>query len=63
MRTHAIERTSPKGEGQDFVGTCIMCGRRGLRGRAALEECNNPSEMPDAEVWRRVVRGPSAQSE
>lgn len=63
MKTHAIERTSPKGEGQEFLGTCIMCGRKNLRGSAALEECDNPSGMPDAEVWRRVIDGPAAQSE
>lgn len=27
---HAIIRTSPKGEGQKFIGTCSRCGKTGL---------------------------------
>lgn len=42
MRTHVIERTSPKGPGQRFEGKCILCGLEDLPASAALEECGNP---------------------
>lgn len=41
MRTHSLERTSPKGE--DFVGRCVLCGAKGLPMKAALERCENPT--------------------
>lgn len=39
-RFHSIERTSPKGEGQKFIGTCRLCGRSGL----TLADMNEPCE-------------------
>lgn len=42
MIHHAIERTSPKGRGWEFVGTCRLCGTPNLPARAALLECPNP---------------------
>lgn len=38
---HHIERTSPKGVGQPFIGTCRLCGMTGLKASAALEDCEN----------------------
>ncbi len=38
---HHIERTSPKGPGQPFIGTCRLCGLTGLKASAALEDCEN----------------------
>jgi hypothetical protein len=37
--THALTRTSLKGEGQRFIGRCAKCGKEGLDVGAALEEC------------------------
>jgi len=37
MNTHAIKRTSPKG--QDFMGRCIYCGSTELKAMAAKEPC------------------------
>ena len=38
--THAIERTSPKGE--LFVGTCLLCGEEGLTMADVHKPCRNP---------------------
>lgn len=40
-RTHAIERTSPKGPNTTFVGTCWQCGKTGLTAADALKPCEN----------------------
>ena len=40
METHAIYRTSPKGPGQKFIGTCKKCGRTGLK----ISDMNDPCE-------------------
>lgn len=37
--SHAIERTSPKGKGQKFIGRCIKCGEENLPMQAALQTC------------------------
>lgn len=37
--SHAIIRTSPKGEGQKFIGRCTKCGKEGLHMSAALDDC------------------------
>lgn len=39
VRHHALVRTSPKGKGQKFIGTCMYCGAKGLGPRAAHEPC------------------------
>lgn len=41
MRYHVVNRTSQKGVGQPFIGTCALCGKTGLRASAALEFCEN----------------------
>ena len=61
---HVLERTSPKGEGQQFVGTCIRCGCQGLGERAVFEECDNVSGMTYEEALRNVlVRALSSDGE
>lgn len=37
--THALERTSAKGEGIAFVGRCVKCGEHGLSMRHANQPC------------------------
>jgi hypothetical protein len=37
--SHAIERTSPTGEGFLFVGRCMKCGTEGLMKKDALNPC------------------------
>jgi hypothetical protein len=40
--THLIERTSPKGPGEKFIGTCRLCGQIGLTMKDVFEPCPNP---------------------
>jgi hypothetical protein len=52
---HHIERTSPKG--QDFIGTCRLCGMRGLKANAALEDCENPRGLTIEEAMLESIIG------
>lgn len=54
-RTHILERTSPKGEGEVFIGKCTWCGRENLPSSAALERCIIPS-MDDKSIKVPPVR-------
>lgn len=38
---HAIIRTSPKGEGQEFIGTCMNCGAENLTFADMNKYCEN----------------------
>jgi hypothetical protein len=53
---HHIERTSPKG--QDFIGTCILCGKPNLPAKAALEDCENVRGLTVEQAMCEVVQGP-----
>jgi hypothetical protein len=59
VRYHAIERTSPKGPGQPFIGTCWQCGMTGLKASDALKECENPANLTQDESVLRAI-DPSA---
>lgn len=48
--SHALERTSPRGKGQKFVGRCVKCGRENLLSGAALEDCPADGLMSDEEA-------------
>lgn len=52
---HHINRTSPKG--QDFVGTCYLCGKQNLRAKDALEDCDNIRGLTDEEALVEAVTG------
>lgn len=54
---HVIERTSPRGKGQEFIGTCRLCGTPNLRMTSVLEDCPNQRGLPYAEALVEVVRG------
>ncbi len=56
---HALERTSPKGPGQKFIGRCIRCGMTGLPSSAVFDECKNTAEMTSDEALLAAVRGPA----
>lgn len=62
MGTHALERTSPKGEGQKFIGTCFKCGRTGLAESAVFEECDNPSGMTEEQALLTAIAGPEKEA-
>lgn len=46
---HAIERTSPKGQGSKYVGTCWQCGKTGLTLVDAREPCENIAALTEDE--------------
>ena len=46
---HVIERTSPKGPGQKFIGTCRLCGKTGLT-FADREPCPNPRGLTEEQA-------------
>ena len=52
--THAIERTSPKG--QKFIGQCIKCGQTGLGLSAALAPCPADELMSDEAALLHLLK-------
>jgi len=55
-RTHAIERTSPKG--QKFIGACWQCGQTGLTLADAQKPCENIAALTEEESMIMAVQGP-----
>ena len=57
---HHIERTSPKGKGQKFIGTCRLCGATGLTFEDAAKPCPNPRGLtPDESLLEAIDPPPS----
>jgi hypothetical protein len=54
---HHVERTSPKGPGSPFIGTCRLCGKTGLRASAALEDCENVRGLTTEEALVEAITG------
>jgi hypothetical protein len=54
---HHVERTSPKGHGQTFIGTCRLCGKSGLEASAVLEDCENVRGLSVEEALIETVTG------
>jgi hypothetical protein len=54
---HYVERTSPKGPGSNFIGTCRLCGKENLKASAALEDCENTRGLSVEEAWEEVLLG------
>ena len=52
---HHVERTSPKG--QDFIGTCRLCGMTNLKASAALEDCENVRGLTAEQALIEAIRG------
>lgn len=57
-RFHAIERTSPKGPGQKFIGTCSLCGKPGLTFADMNEPCENVRGLTQDEALIEAIEGP-----
>lgn len=57
---HSIARTSPKGRGQEFIGTCVLCGKQGLRltPEDMKEDCPNLRGLTRDEAVMEAVKGP-----
>ena len=56
---HAIERTSPKGPGQKFIGRCVKCGRDGLGLSAPFQDCPADDLMSDEAALLHLVEPPA----
>lgn len=54
---HHVERTSPKGPGSQFVGTCRLCGKDGLKASAALEDCENVRGLTVEQALVETITG------
>jgi hypothetical protein len=55
---HSLERTSPKGEGSPFRGTCRLCGKQDLPAEAVFDYCENPRNLTTGETLLESVLGP-----
>jgi hypothetical protein len=51
---HCTSRTSPFGE--DYIGTCLLCGKTGLS-IDNMEECENPKGLAQGEALVEVIEG------
>lgn len=61
-RMHAVNRTSPKG--QDFRGTCALCGQENMTMRDAMQtECLNWRGLSQDEALSEVIEGRGTLSE
>jgi hypothetical protein len=45
--SHALERTSPKGKGQEFIGYCTKCGKQDLPMSAVQDDCPMDTVVSD----------------
>lgn len=54
---HYVERTSPKGPGMPFIGTCRLCGKPDLPASAALEDCENVRGLTAEEALVETISG------
>jgi hypothetical protein len=55
---HSIRRTSPKGRGQEFIGTCVLCGTPNLPAKACFEECPNQRGLSEDDALIEAIKGP-----
>lgn len=59
---HHVERTSPKGPGMPFIGTCRLCGMTGLKASAALEDCENVRGLSVEAALVEIISPPGEES-
>lgn len=52
-RHHSLTRTSPLGE--NFVGTCTLCGKPNLTVANMMEVCENPFGATTEEVLTQAL--------
>lgn len=50
MMAHALTRTSPKGPGEKFIGTCMKCGQTGIPLSSIEDRCENPANLTQEET-------------
>jgi hypothetical protein len=61
--SHAIERTSPKGPGQKFIGRCVKCGRDGLGIGDGLKDCPADAVMSDEAALLSLIEPPASKGD
>lgn len=54
-KRHSIQRTSPKG--QDFVGTCSLCGTPNLTFANIHDECSNQRKLTEEDAVMEAITG------
>ena len=59
-RYHSLRRTSPKGPGQPFIGTCTLCGTPNLPASAVHEECPNQRGLTCDEALIEAIDPPQS---
>lgn len=52
---HVLERTSPKGPGQKFIGVCTRCGEKDLPMSAVHQECANIRGVSDDDALVEAI--------
>ena len=52
---HALTRTSPKGAGQTFIGTCTQCGEQNLPASAVQQDCPNVRGLSEEDALIEVL--------
>lgn len=60
---HSLKRTSPKGPGNKFVGTCQLCGKEELTFADMDEDCPNQRGLTQEEALIEVIRGEPDEKE
>ena len=56
-RRHSLRRTSPKGEGFTFIGTCVLCGVEGLTFADMNKPCENVRGLSQDEALIEAIEG------
>lgn len=54
---HTLNRTSPKGPGMPFIGTCSRCGEKNLPSQAVNWECPNTRNVSDDDALIEIIEG------
>ena len=54
--SHALIRTSPKGKGLKFVGTCTKCGEDDLPMNAVHQPCPQDGIVSDAAALTHILK-------
>ena len=58
MKHPLVNRTSPKGPGSPFIGTCAACGKTGITSEMLpTDECENVRAMTPEEALLEAIKG------
>ena len=58
MKHPLVNRTSPKGSGKSFLGTCASCGKQNITFEMLpTDECENVRQMSQEEALLEAVTG------